>query len=119
MVMESDGARSNYSGPLWTSLDAVPAVFKTVCGNPRPQALGGIDSRDRRCLRRAGLVTGDGGASWAATKARDVNLGRSHVVVHVVIRGFERARNRSNRHARCRESNSKPSKSAWVELPWV
>ncbi len=31
-VLESEGVRSNCSGPRWTSIDGKPAVFKTVCG---------------------------------------------------------------------------------------
>ena len=32
MIMESEGAQSNRSGPQWRPGDGSPAVFKTVCG---------------------------------------------------------------------------------------
>ena len=31
-ILESEAARSNWTGPLWTPADGRPAVFKTVCG---------------------------------------------------------------------------------------
>ncbi len=31
-VLESEGVRSDRTGPLWTPVDSKPAVFKTVCG---------------------------------------------------------------------------------------
>jgi hypothetical protein len=31
-ILESEAARSNGSGPLWTPMDGRPAVFKTACG---------------------------------------------------------------------------------------
>jgi hypothetical protein len=34
-ILESDGARSNRSGSLWTPVDGSHAVFKTVCGCPQ------------------------------------------------------------------------------------
>jgi hypothetical protein len=33
-ILESEGARSNRSGSLWTPVDGSHAVFKTVCGRP-------------------------------------------------------------------------------------
>jgi hypothetical protein len=36
-ILESEGARSNCSGPLWTPVNHRPAVFKTVCGLGKPK----------------------------------------------------------------------------------
>jgi len=33
-ILESEGARPNYSEHQWMSADGSPAVFKTVCGRP-------------------------------------------------------------------------------------
>src|SRR5487761_590223 len=45
----------------------------------------------------------------------DVNLGPSHVVVHVVIRGLQTARNRSN--PRCPTSRIDLKTLEWTRLP--
>jgi len=61
------------------------------------------------------FLMGMGEASQGATRTEDMNLGPSHVVVHVVIRGFVTARNRSNRHTQCRQSISTLSKTVSVD----
>lgn len=61
------------------------------------------------------FLMGMGEASQGATRTEHLNLGPSHVVVHVVIRGVVTARNRSNRHTRCPQSISKLSKMVSVD----
>ncbi len=92
--MAQDRTTVDLCGRLWMPCPRSSKPFVGIPG-PRPWA---ASTQDIAVVSIARISSrGMGGASWAATKARDVNLGRSHVVVHVVIRAFETARNRSNR----------------------
>jgi hypothetical protein len=69
-------------------------------------------------LRRAGLPMGMWERKLCFDQPDDVNLGLSHVVVHVVIRGFETARNRSNSTLDAANRPQNPrNRSQWTRPP--
>src|SRR5580692_3496851 len=94
--------------------------LETVGGNRRPRELDPIQLETSTLIFRSSSRASSCGGEEQPDQPGEMNLGPSHVVVRVVIRGFETSRNRSNGTLKVPNRSQKPSKTVSVdETAWI